>query len=692
VIAKLLVRILVWRNRIIKLMHLGSRCVQNKEAHLCTTQWKEGYNPSVHRRYPRKLPSIGPSVSGSSDTSSTLNVSTPGMLQEQTTAVCSNTVVSPKTQATNSITGPGFTIGQSSFLDMTIGSLLNEKDTSASESHLLDQSLRYVRSVWKPIEEPNRIANFCSPAAKRIETQHLQSLLPSKDVTLVITDYYHENMLYWFGGLYHGPSFRRRLLQAYDSSSTLDLQALDWRWTALLFTILSSGLIASPEALSGTWGYSVDDKVRFSRDWGAAAITCLSLGNYTSQYHIYSIQAIYVLHAYEHLVGSTNQWIALRSVAMVIARGLGLHKLGPHPDDQGVAELTAERKQAFIDREIGRRIWATIASQEWLCSTTQSNHMICIQKRQFTSVLPMHVEEETMQPMDENTPSFTLVNRYLYDYASLLLEYHNAMIGALDADDATRYAMILKFDGDLRATSVEKIPKALSPRFPLNPAWPKWTKWARTLHQASINHKIIMLHQSFLSKSFKDVRYTYTRWACATAAKNIIGMYTTRDHDEPQWWVEQAFVITSGICLVMDLFHRPSSDAEAEEYLACVQQAVRFLQQFATSSVALHGVRLLLSLLQEYNKLHEATRAQTIPIRSNSLDNPHVAINSRTAHEQCMPNPEVPLSSGEVAQFNFDIDCINFEDLMEWLPEEGGLDNTVFFDSISGLTTGQLPY
>jgi hypothetical protein len=59
---------------------------------------------------------------------------------------------------------------------------------------------------------------------------------------------------------------------------------------------------------------------------GAASVSCLNLGNYMSHYHICSIQAVYVLHTYEHLVGSTNQWVTLRSVAVMIAKGLGLHK------------------------------------------------------------------------------------------------------------------------------------------------------------------------------------------------------------------------------------------------------------------------------------------------------------------------------------------------------------------------------
>jgi transcription elongation factor SPT5 len=215
-----------------------------------------------------------------------------------------------------------------------------------------------------------------------------------------------------------------------------------------------------------------------------------------------------------------------------------------------------------------------------------------------------------------------------------------------------------------------------------------------TLHQASINHKLIMLHQSFLSKSFKDVRYTYTRWACATSAKTVIQLYKTRDPDEPQWWVEQAFVVTSAICLMLDLFNRPPTDTEVDDYLGNVQHAVRFLQQFTTSSVALHGVRLLLSLLQEYNNLHEGARPQPAAAKCNDTMSGDTVEQDqgmyRAIDGQCLPsNPEVPLSNEETAQFNFDIDTIPFEDIMDWLPLEGGLDNNVFFDSISGLSGGQ---
>jgi hypothetical protein len=163
-----------------------------------------------------------------------LNDSPPDMLREQSATDISVRAVATKPHLTNPITGPGFTIGHSKFLDITIGSLLNEKDASTENSHLLGQSLKYIRSVGKQHDEPERIVSFCSPVAKAAEIQHLQSLLPSKAAVLTITNYYHENMLYYLGGLYHATSFRRRLLHAYSSSPTLNIQALDWRWTALL--------------------------------------------------------------------------------------------------------------------------------------------------------------------------------------------------------------------------------------------------------------------------------------------------------------------------------------------------------------------------------------------------------------------------------------------------------------------------
>ncbi|KAF1834455.1 hypothetical protein BDW02DRAFT_330389 [Decorospora gaudefroyi] len=676
-----------------------TRCVQNNEGHLCTTKWVNGYNPNVHRKYPRRSSptvSLGASSSG---TSSDPSLHANGLLVSTRQDLSSLSSARTTDGSTDKVQQKDISTWPTKLPDITIEALLNEKDQETQQG-LFDRSFTYVKSKGTAGDGengPTSIASCYSNAAKAVEIQHLQSVLPSREKVLCIVGYYEQYMMYWSGGIYHGPTFRKKLLAAYGQSHILELQSLEWKWVALLFSILSSGIVGSSEGASISWGFSISDKVELARLWGAASVSCLNLGNYTSQYSICSVQAIYIMHAYEHLVGSTNQWVALRSVAIVIAKGLGLHKLGPHPDDDRIAELNPDQKEAFIEREIGRRTWYILACQDWACSNSQSAYIISIQKRHFTSAKPRYLDEETMMPVTEaTTATVTHVGNYLFKYGELLLEFHNTMEERLDEDELTHYAAIIKFDGKMRALCVEEVPECISPRTPHHPSWPKWVAWATRLHQASANHKLIMIHQNFLSKSFKDMRYTYSRWACASAAKNIINLYNTREPEEPQWWVEQAFITTAGICLVLDLFHRSESDPETQEYQACVQKAIKFLQQFFASSVAVHGARLLMSLLQEHGKLKGGSCSKTAGpmVTASATTAGSCAFASGNVTETSIPDaaaplphelpqiPELPVSFDDETMFNFDIDALGFEDLMYYLPPGGSLNNNVLLDSM----------
>ncbi|KAH7402463.1 hypothetical protein BKA66DRAFT_404581 [Pyrenochaeta sp. MPI-SDFR-AT-0127] len=317
-----------------------TRCVQNSEGHLCTTKWVEGYDPSVHRKYPRKVSSTvsWPSAASSSETGSTLDASPSGPLSTNQPHSAGQGLSShPLTPIADQNQTHGVSSWPPKIPDISIVALLSEKDQQAQQS-LFNQRFTLAQSKGVLRDGP-AIASYLSPGARSIEIQYVQSLLPSKTKVIQIVEYYEQyRLLYWTGGLYHGPSFRKKLLNAYGSSDTLDLQSLDWRWNALLFSILSSGIIGSSEAMSVSWGFGIDEKVRFAREWGAATVTCLNMGNFMSQYHINSVQAIY---------------------------GLGLHRLGPHPDDNRILDLNQEQKEALIEREIGRRTWYAATSQEW---------------------------------------------------------------------------------------------------------------------------------------------------------------------------------------------------------------------------------------------------------------------------------------------------------------------------------------
>ncbi|OAL56961.1 hypothetical protein IQ07DRAFT_527473, partial [Pyrenochaeta sp. DS3sAY3a] len=317
-----------------------SRCVQNHEGHLCTTKWVDGYNPTVHRKYPRKSsPSISWQSNVSSNGTSSSQDASPATLQSEIQASRIVQEVSPQVRIPDA--DASVTLAWPTRLpEITIEALLSGKDQGGQQAPF-DQSFKYVQFKGAAKDCSSSTCSLSS-AARVAEMQHLQSILPSKTKTMQIVEYYEQYMLYWIGGLYHGPSFRKKLQAAYGPSDTLDLQSLDWKWTALLFSILSSGIIGSSEAVSVSWGFSIDDKVKLARDWGSATVSCLNLGSYMSQYSLCSVQAIYIMHAYEHL----------------------------HPDDKRIHELDAQQKEAFIEREIGRRTWYNLVTQDWLCSTS----------------------------------------------------------------------------------------------------------------------------------------------------------------------------------------------------------------------------------------------------------------------------------------------------------------------------------
>jgi len=196
------------------------------------------------------------------------------------------------------------TFGRSQFADVSMGTLLTSRESHGNHT-LNDQALQQSQS--KQSDDNAMIRGF-SPAARAVEVFHIQSLLPEKHQVLNMVDYHEKYMLYWSGGIYHAPSFLKVLLAQYGQSDELELRNLDWRWTALLFSILSACIIGSPEPISLSWGYTIPDKIRLARKWGSAATSCLQLGDYASKYHINSIQAILNMHTSEHLVGSTKEW------------------------------------------------------------------------------------------------------------------------------------------------------------------------------------------------------------------------------------------------------------------------------------------------------------------------------------------------------------------------------------------------
>ncbi|CAI6336840.1 unnamed protein product [Periconia digitata] len=700
-----------------------TRCVQNKEAHLCTTEWSSGYNPAIHRKYPRKALLNGTREAGikpqaySSTTSLPNDVHSPmtmpfrmsGNLEQplRDPSYISAANSTTSTDSTSGLTAAPLesevlaTYGRSEFADISVASLL-----SAKEEYEFQLSLReHAQNVGtaNSSSKEKRSHSF-SPAAQSVEVHHLQSLLPPKEQVLQMIDYHSRCMAYWVGSVYDEPSFRESVLEAYNGTEQISLCKHDWLWSALLFSILSASMIGSSEEISKSWGYSNAEKMRLSRTWGHSLISCLHLGDFASKYHIYSVQAIFNMHTSEHLVGSTKEWAVYQATGLVIARGLGMHRLGPHPeDDIAPADMTTKQKEALKQREYGRRIWCGLASQDWLCSTSQGNYNV--QRRHYTSILPRPFEKETWAPVkDDNSPVDTMVTVFLHQVAYELSHYLDEMLDAPDI--SAKYNVVLKYDAIIRSIHLDKMPKFLRRSTPYDPAWDKWpwVFWARRSYEASAAHKVIMVHQSFLGKSFKDSRYTYSRWACLSSSKAIVDAMETRYPEEPQWWIEQAFVVTAGLVLGLDLIHHRSSSGgatsvEARETRSYMDRAIATLETWPTSSVASHGVRLLTSFIDEHAKPPTAKPSETHVSSEEALNTtcaqPVVSVveeASRNIDPQAsLPVPEMPEQQSSSAEddcfvnanwagIEWDVDMIDFEALVD-----PGLNGHVFFEGMLGV-------
>ena len=119
---------------------------------------------------------------------------------------------------------------------------------------------------------------------------------------------------------------------------------------------------------------------------------------------------------------------------------------------------------------------------------------------------------------------------------------------------------------------------------------------------------------------------------------------------------------------------------------------MKILEQWPTSSVAAHGIRLLTSMLQECTKKFDVPRPESRtqdPAFPNNIAPQALADAASEITTTEASSTENTLASEPWPNPDFDVDMLGFEDLMDGLPMQAGIDNNVFFSAI--LLTTQLP-
>ncbi|KAJ5683555.1 hypothetical protein N7462_006720 [Penicillium macrosclerotiorum] len=323
-----------------------------------------------------------------------------------------------------------------------------------------------------------------------------------------------------------------------------------------------------------------------------------------------------------HMLGHSNGFSVLLASAVRIAQGLGLHQLDDDDDDDDDYDDDDNdsddiSKDNLVKVEIGRRVWCQLCIQDWFSIPFTESYLI--HRPCFTAAKP-HNYDDDMNPVSEDFPTVTSYSRLFYDIAALMPELQNDVASCNTL--YTRYEEVLKYDRQLRTLATKHLPYYLQ-NVPIEVTWPCYVPWARRSLAISSAHKVIMIHRKFLSLSFVNPMFEFTRKTCVAASRTIIKEQkeATRDGG-PILWIHQAFSVTASvsngsllfhyemigskdekIILCLDMFHQSVSDRQSSEHRQLIQDGIDILSRCQTDMIAQRGVALLRAMLDAEQKV-----------------------------------------------------------------------------------------
>ncbi|KAJ5151315.1 uncharacterized protein N7482_010567 [Penicillium canariense] len=378
---------------------------------------------------------------------------------------------------------------------------------------------------WEDIRMPGRsAAALC------------QALLPMKHKVYQLAKYHCECLL-WYHGAFHAATFLQELDEFYDKKDgQVEGSGVNLQWISFLFAVLTGSMACAPSTTAQAWGFRGRERDTLSKRWMKASIACLHQADYMANHSIYSVEAIACLTISAHMLGHSNGFSVLLASAVRIAQGIGLHQLDTDDDHQSVTS---------VKQEIGRRIWCQLCIQDWFSIPFSESYLI--HRSCFTTETPQNCDDD-LNTLSDDQPTVTGYSRLFYKIAALMPDLQDDVTSCNTL--YTRYEKVLKYDRRLRTLATQHLPSYLQ-NIPLDPSWPCYVPWARRSLAISSAHKVIMIHRKFLSLSFVNPMFEFTRKTCVAASRTIIKEQkeATRNGG-PILWIHQAFSVTASICSI----------------------------------------------------------------------------------------------------------------------------------------------
>ncbi|EFQ25720.1 uncharacterized protein GLRG_00864 [Colletotrichum graminicola M1.001] len=407
----------------------------------------------------------------------------------------------------------------------------------------------------------------------------VQLLLPDSRQVWDLVQYHTESLL-WYHNSIFASTFRTQLAAFYsEHNGIIESEGVDLQWVSLLFSVLTASLVCAPSRRAHAWGFQDSERETLSRRWLEAMI------------------AIATATISAHPLGHSNSQSIHLAAAVRIAQSLGLHRL-----KYDVAESS-------VEKETGRRVWCQLCSQDWFGIPFSESYLIS--PLYSTSEPPQNCHDHDLSPLPKDVPTITSYCRFLLEIAEIMPKLQDGLMTNNTA--YTRYKQVLTWDARLRTLARVERPAFLT-NTPIEADWPIWVPWARRTLAISSSHKIIMIHRSFLSDSFTNPAFSFTRLTCLAASKTIIKEYNfVSQEDGPVLWVHQAFAVAASIILLLDVLHRAPGEAEHVEHRQLAESVIGILKSYGNSTIAARGIKLLQALILEVSN---ATSLRPIPLQN----------------------------------------------------------------------------
>lgn len=294
-------------------------------------------------------------------------------------------------------------------------------------------------------------------------------------------------------------------------------------------------------------GFEQQEADRLCHHWHRATTTCLELGSYRAMHTRYAVQAIATLNMCAHILGHSNEQFVLAGEAIKMSQSLGLHLIRTESIEI-LSSSSEEDRQVVLNNEVNRRLFCQLCVQDWF--SMPSTGVSTVHPREFITGKPDDRDYLTMERLSAGEPTYVSYNNYLYDIATLIADLCIRL--ARCNTDFTRYETVMLADSRVRDLATKGRPPYFDVTVGIDPAWPYWMPWARRSLTIAFAHKIIIIHRSFLARSFSNANFAHSRKSCVAAAKTIINEASRdRDETEPIIWIDQVRALYPSIDLIL---------------------------------------------------------------------------------------------------------------------------------------------